>query len=349
MEDHILEKHAVPDKDNWYKCDDCTFQSKEKSLFGKHYKEEHGSKAPNKKLEDENRILKNNFERLEGMYHDSLEEVNKTKSEYEARLILATDNYTVVKTENEVLKERVDILFKLGRSYLDRTATTKNNEISGSIDNERNEERQDDDVIEVIEESQDDIETLQGWAKSKMRGFKRSNPTSNATPKKTPKAKPNVNFSNNKKDEPKSNQTNRDPSSPPNPDPDAILTAPEPASASPDVQTDHDQYQGRYCHYFVNKGRCNHEEMTGFRCKFEHKPAPMCSYGMNCSRPKCMYAHPKIANNGSSIGNRSFLGNRRGFPQMMNPWGVGMINPWMMPQQNQFPANPWNGMEKQQQ
>ena len=90
IEDHILEKHAVPDEDNWYKCDDCSFQSKDKSYFGRHFKEEHGSKAPSKKLEDENRILKNNFERLEAMYHDSLEEVNKTKSEYEARLIVAT-------------------------------------------------------------------------------------------------------------------------------------------------------------------------------------------------------------------------------------------------------------------
>ena len=115
IEDHILEKYAVPDEDNWYKCYDCSFQFKDKSLFGRHFKEEHGSKAPSKKLEEENRILRNNFERLEAMYHDSLEEVNKPKSECEARLIVATDNYTVVQTENEVLKERVDILFKHGR------------------------------------------------------------------------------------------------------------------------------------------------------------------------------------------------------------------------------------------
>ena len=46
------------------------------------------------------RILKHNFERLETMYQDSLEEVNNVKSEYEARLIKANDNYVVVKAEN---------------------------------------------------------------------------------------------------------------------------------------------------------------------------------------------------------------------------------------------------------
>ena len=65
--------------------------------------------------------MKSNFSRLETMYHQSLDEVNKVKSEYEAKIIIANDNYRVVKTENEVLKERVDVLFKLGRSYLNNT------------------------------------------------------------------------------------------------------------------------------------------------------------------------------------------------------------------------------------
>ena len=63
IEDHILEKHAFPDRDNRYKCDVWSFQSKDKSLFGRYFKEEHGSKAPSKKLKDEKRILKNNFKR----------------------------------------------------------------------------------------------------------------------------------------------------------------------------------------------------------------------------------------------------------------------------------------------
>ena len=68
-----------------------------------------------------------NFERLEGMYHDSLEEVNQVKSEYEAKLIRANDNQAVIMSENEALKEKVDILFKLGRSYIDSATRKKEN------------------------------------------------------------------------------------------------------------------------------------------------------------------------------------------------------------------------------
>ena len=110
MENHILGKHARPDLDGEFKCDDCEFNSKDKEEYGKHFKEVHGSKANKEatrvdnssQLVEEMRILKHNFERLETMYQDSLEEVNNVKSEYEARLIKANANYGVVKAENEV-------------------------------------------------------------------------------------------------------------------------------------------------------------------------------------------------------------------------------------------------------
>ena len=182
MEDHILEKHARPDVDNLFKCDDCTFKSTDKNAFGKHYKDMHGSKASNsksKKQEEELRMLRNNLERLEGMYHESLEEVNKVKSEYEARLIIANDNFTVIKAENEVLKERVDILFKLGRSYIDKSKTNA----------EKKTETTDEDieVIEEVVEDTENIENLQGWTKSKMRGFRRVNPASKPDLKEPPR------------------------------------------------------------------------------------------------------------------------------------------------------------------
>ena len=50
MEGHILDKHAKPEADNWYKCDDCTFKTIEKGIFGEHFKQKHGSEAPTKKL-----------------------------------------------------------------------------------------------------------------------------------------------------------------------------------------------------------------------------------------------------------------------------------------------------------
>ena len=57
------------------------------------------------------------------MYHDSLEEVNQVRSEYEAKLIIANDNYTIVKAEGR--KEKVDVLFKLGRSYINNAKNSQ--------------------------------------------------------------------------------------------------------------------------------------------------------------------------------------------------------------------------------
>ena len=73
-----------------------------------------------RRLQEELKTLKKNFERLDGLFQDSLEEVNQVRSEYEGKLIKANENYRAVKAENEELKERVDILFKLGRSYINR-------------------------------------------------------------------------------------------------------------------------------------------------------------------------------------------------------------------------------------
>ena len=161
MEDHILDKHALPDSDNKFSCDDCTFQTEDKKNFGKHYKENHGHQAAkivtgvksaateaNEKMRRDLKELKNNFERLELMYHESLENVNQVKSEYEAKLILANDNFTVIKAENEVLKEKVDVLFKLGRSYLNNMQKPK----------------------------EDSKTKVQAWTRNKMRGFKRVDP-----------------------------------------------------------------------------------------------------------------------------------------------------------------------------
>ena len=52
------------------------------------------------------------------MFQDSLEEVNRVKSEYEAKLMEANEKVRQAVAENEVLKEKVDVLFKLGRSYI---------------------------------------------------------------------------------------------------------------------------------------------------------------------------------------------------------------------------------------
>ena len=122
MIDHILEKHAKPDNNGTYSCDECTFQTSEKSTYGDHFKINHGSKSDVKnveqinKLENELRQTRNNLGRLETMYHEALEESNNLKSEYEAKLIGANDNLAVIKAENEALSEKIDVLFKLSKS-----------------------------------------------------------------------------------------------------------------------------------------------------------------------------------------------------------------------------------------
>ena len=81
------------------------------------------------------------------MYHDSLEEVNQVRSKYEAKLILAYDNYTTIKAENEVLKEKVDVLFKLGKSYINN-AKNSQKEVQTNSNNEKDEDIQ---VIDIKE------------------------------------------------------------------------------------------------------------------------------------------------------------------------------------------------------
>ena len=351
MENHIIEKHAQPDADKYFKCDDCNFKSLDKMCYSKHYKEKHGSlKTENlntsseqsslekTKLEEEIRQLKNNFERLETMYHDSLEEVNKVKSEYEAQIIKANDHYTVVKAENEALKEKVDVLFKLGRSYINNS---NNEKATNKRTNKKKEEEDEIEIVEeIIEETTENMETLQGWSTNKMRGFIRMNPaappaTSNRqhpAPKK--KSDP---FTHKPTPSPSGRTTAASGRKTPSPTPSGT-----PGKERHQSSAENDQgyvQTGRYCHFFVNQGDCRHEERTGNKCKFEHKIAPMCNFGMNCSRNRCMFSHPKVN------GRNNFLGNARNQMTMMNPWQ--MMNPWMSTPPSQFLQNPWNSQGKQ--
>ena len=291
MENHILDKHARPDSVGEYKCDDCEFKTKDKSMFGKHYKEVHGSKAVSKanppdnhRMKEEHRILKNNFERLETMYQDSLEQVNSVKSEYEAKLIKANENYNIVKAENEVLKEKVDVLFKLGRSYIDNCVKKKNTDLTEEERKTNDDEIQD---VPIIEETRhnDNIEDLEGWTASKMRGFKRTTPASDPAPKKP--------------DPPKYSKPASATTKPPPPT-SSTEALPPPPSSSNTNQRWHAEDKSEsglimYCHYFSNLGKCLYEERTGNSCRFVHKPAPLCQSGTSCMRSKCMFTHPNMS------------------------------------------------------
>ena len=336
MENHILENHARPDSDGEYKCDECNFKTKDKYNFGRHYKEVHGSQARMNGVQqpalearvqedfdiikEENRRLKNNFERLEAMYHESLDEINKVKSEYEAKIIIANENNERLQSENEILKEKVDVLFKLGRSYINNS--NKNHAQDAPEDKTGSEDPLEIEVIPIDEENEN-LDDLQAWTVNKMRGFKRNNPSSEASKvshskqmhtrvTKTQKLRENEETPNNTASQ--ENSATR-------------------SNAHSTGDPPNEVQRRRYCHYFVNQGKCLYEERTGLKCKFEHKVAPLCNFGIRCNRHKCMYSHPKTATT------NNFLG--KNFP-IMNPgpnvWQV--MNPWLQ-NQNQFPPNPW--------
>ena len=200
MEDHILEEHFEKGKDNLFHCVECNFTYLEKNNLGRHYKSLHKGnpnnevdpdnhdEQPEQPINNENdetlelsqvkaelKVWKRNFQRLETMYQESLEEVNTVKSEYEAKLIMTNDQFGVIKAENETLKKKVDILFKLGKSFFESEDTAD--------PNKRNNKTYD--KIEVLEEEEIDLtnDDLEAWTKKKMRGFKRTTPTSKSIPK----------------------------------------------------------------------------------------------------------------------------------------------------------------------
>ena len=315
MENHVIEKHFSPDENGQFQCDECEHKCNTRKELKEHYQAEHGltgdkyeddNSAQNQRnLEEELRLLKNHFQRLESLFKETSEELEKVKTDYEAKLTEANDKFRTVKAENEELKEKVDVLFKLGRSYINRKEK--------NTDEIMKEQHKSADKIECVEtvliDQEDDISDLQEWTKHKLRGFKRSNPTAPPTQKQ--------------KDDPTSNKKKSPPTSKA-----TSLQAPVPPAPAPATKPAADLYKGRYCHYFVNKGSCTFEERTGQKCKYEHTQAPMCKSGINCTRFKCMYSHPKhpaIQNHTRS----NFLG------QVWNPFPL--MNPWMSP-----PQSPWN-------
>ena len=338
MEAHILDKHVHPDKTNMFTCDECPFKCKKKETLGRHFQDKHkGTKQPNAltdraneneaddsrpNTEEELRALKNNFERLQSLFHDTQEEANKVKAEYEAKLIEANDKYRQVKAENEELREKVDILFKLGRSYINnKEECSKNTEKETSGVNAYANEAENEE-IECIDVDEVNANDLQTWTQNRLRGFKRT----------TPAAAPIIS-------QPTRSYSRNEGRPSPSPPPPTSLPPPPPSPRPSQPPSERAEPPGagrkQYCHYFANQGRCTFEEKTGYKCKFSHEKAPMCRSGMSCTRNKCMFSHPNIG----GMSNNKFLDKSKGFqPQLMNVWP--MMNPWV--NQNMFQqSNPW--------
>ena len=345
IQSHILEVHYKPDENGRFTCDECNYKCDSRQSLKEHFHHEHmedkekretdttKNNTETENLKQELKLLKNNFKRLEGMFHDSLEEMNKVKSEYEGKLIEANDKYRAIKAENEELKEKVDILFKLGRSYINRNEDKQNKEKPSPLT-----ENDDVETVDIEEENSNDekddgdnIDDLRTWTQSKLRGFKRVGPSEPATKNTTPKK--------------------RTPPVPLPPLPARSSLTSTTATASPPLDTSSSRTdlkekeksnspgtkRALYCHYFSNYGKCYYEEKTGRTCKFQHTNAPMCQNGMACQRSKCMYKHPNM----EATQAQNFLDQNHTMPRSVTPWQIQMpmINPWLT--SNQL-MNPWN-------
>ena len=105
------------------------------------------------------------------MFQEFLEEVDRVKSEYTAKLIEASEKYRVTLKENEELKEKVEILFKLGRSYIDRAEPGDKDSEKTTAPPKVTKQQEPNDVED------DDVQNLSAWETNKFRGFRRVSPS----------------------------------------------------------------------------------------------------------------------------------------------------------------------------
>ena len=276
----------------------------------------HGS-APNKRnreaQNDENlselRQLKNNFQRLETLYQETLDENNKITAEHEVKINKLDYEYRRVLAQNEILKERNDVLYKLGMSYIEGKNT--------GID------------IHETAVTSDEVESTApdpptntaecAWSTDKLRGFKRRKvqfETSGSEYEKrdvdskncsVETENRNVETENCRGGMENSNCLSHQSGILDHPNHERVASNHSNDTRQPtlsDVPSNHNQQTNansseQLCSFFSSSGWCRFEERTGRKCKFIHSFNPdgpkvaMCRSGINCNRSNCPILNPR--------------------------------------------------------
>ena len=285
------------------------------------------------------RQLKNHFERLNTLFQQSQERLSKVKEEYSHKLDEAIDKYATLIQENEELKTKVTILFKLSESYIEKHNLREiNNEVQTSPTIAPNKEI----VSTAVHEGQN--QSLASVAQSGTEGQNQP-PTSDAGTANdcggtgsSVEVVHQVRF----EDHPNNVDTAKTQESASN----NTINERLQAIANQNSSEINEQHKStRYCHYYTNYDRrCYYEERSGRQCRYVHKMAPLCQNGRSCTKEKCMYSHPKAVGLTSNQ-NNNFL------PTTVHPnhqlWGyqtsaIPMVYPWM----NSF--NPYQHQQQQQ-
>ena len=150
MENHVLLNHVQPINGVFY-CEECTYTTNNKTHYVSHYKKKHGTASKSipsklisrlvsveddlKKKNDELKQIKREFDTLNNKLSIKTKEVDKSKAEYESKIAIVNQKYADAVSENVILKERNDTLYRLSKGYLDaygpnHTADSQSNRIS---------------------------------------------------------------------------------------------------------------------------------------------------------------------------------------------------------------------------
>ena len=239
-----------------FNCDQCNFQSTDKSIVLEHMKEHLPQKAndmntENVQMKRELTAMTDSYERLSGLYSKLKDEVNSKVFEYKKELEEAQENCRVALAENEKLRETNDIQNSLWKIWIKEHSETRSNKnTEKEKTTEEPEEAKEGEENEKLEDTMD-------FVRNKNRGFKKITPGAPAeAKKKTLHTGPEV----TKK--PSSTKTTPPPPSPPHS-----------KSAKPSPK--------RYCYFWNNAENC-----TFINCKFLHEKAPICKFDGQCNRTR---------------------------------------------------------------